>query len=52
MSNEVTAGNLTATISDHLPPLIIAPNIFCNPSANKTNILKGTGQSLTMKTSF
>ena len=29
------SGNLTATISDHLPQLIILPNIFSNPPSNK-----------------
>ena len=32
------SGNLTATISDHLPQLIILPNIFSNPPSNKSNI--------------
>ena len=32
------SGNLTATISDHLPQFIILPNIFSNPPSNKSNI--------------
>ena len=32
------AGNLTGTISDHLPQLLIVPNIFSNPPSNKSNI--------------
>ena len=32
------SGNLTATISDHLPQFIILPNIFSNPASNKSNI--------------
>ena len=32
------SGNLTATISDHLPQFLIVPNIFSNPPANKSNI--------------
>ena len=40
VSNEVIAGNLTETISDHLPRFLIAPDIFCNPPANKTNIFE------------
>ena len=32
------SGNLTATISDHLPQLLIVPNIFSNPLSNKSNI--------------
>ena len=38
ISNEVIAGKLTATVSDHLCQFLIAPHIFCNPPANKTNI--------------
>ena len=32
------SGNLTATISDHLPQFLILPNIFSNPPSNKSNI--------------
>ena len=32
------SGNLTATISDHLPQFIILPNIFSIPPSNKSNI--------------
>ena len=32
------SGNLTPTISDHLPQFIILPNIFSNPPSNKSNI--------------
>ena len=36
---EITiSGNLTATISDHLPQFIILPNIFSNPPSNESNI--------------
>ena len=31
------SGNLTATISHHLPQFIILPNIFPNPPCNKSN---------------
>ena len=34
-----TSGNLTATISDHLPQFSIIPNMFGNISGNKSNIL-------------
>ena len=34
------SGNLTATISDHLPQFLIVPNIFSNPPSNKSNIYK------------
>ena len=33
----IISGNLTATISDHLPQCIIIPNIFSNPPSNKSN---------------
>ena len=32
ISPEVISGNLTLTISDHLPQFMIVPNVFCNPS--------------------
>ena len=32
------SGNLTASISDHLPQFLIVPNIFSNPPSNKSNI--------------
>ena len=31
-------GNLTATISDHLPRFAIIPNMFGNTASNKSNI--------------
>ena len=35
---DIISGNLTATISDHLPQFAIIPNIFGNISRNKSNI--------------
>ena len=35
---DIISGNLTATISDHLPQFAITPNIFGNISGNKYNI--------------
>ena len=35
---DIISGNLTATISDHLPPFAIVPNMFHNISGNKSNI--------------
>ena len=35
---DIISGNLTATISDHLPQFSIIPNIFGNISGNKSNI--------------
>ena len=34
------SGNLTATISDHLPQFLFAPNILSNPSYNRSNIFE------------
>ena len=34
----IISGNLTATISDHLPQFSIIPNMFCNIPGNKSNI--------------
>ena len=34
----IISGNLTATISDHLPQSIIMPNIFSNAPSNKSDI--------------
>ena len=35
---DIISGNLTATISDHLPHFPIIPNMFGNISSNKCNI--------------
>ena len=35
---DITSGNLTPTISDHLPQFSIIPNMFGNISGNKSNI--------------
>ena len=35
---DIISGNLTVTISDHLPQLSIIPNMFGNISGNKSNI--------------
>ena len=34
----MTSGNITATISDHLPQFLFVPNVFSNPSCQKSNI--------------
>ena len=34
----IEPGNLTATISDHLPQIMIVPNVFDNPLSNRSNI--------------
>ena len=40
LSTEVISGNLTATISDHLPQFLFAPNILSNPSYNRSNMFE------------
>ena len=35
---DIILGNLTATISDHMPQFAIIPNMFGNISCNKSNI--------------
>ena len=45
ISKDIISGNITATISDHLPQFLISPNTFADPM-----FLKGTGQILTRKT--
>ena len=37
ISPETIFGNITATISDHLPQFSFAPNILSNPSTEKSN---------------
>ena len=43
-SNVITpnniSGNITATISDHLPQFLIAPDIFSSPLSTKMNIFE------------
>ena len=40
LSSEKISGNLTATISDHLPQFLFARNILSKPSYNRSNIFK------------
>ena len=40
ISQEIISGNLTSTISDHLPQFLIAPHIFSNAPNKKSNIFK------------
>ena len=37
---DIISGNLTSTISDHLPQFSVIPNMFSNVSGNKFNIYK------------
>ena len=34
----ITSGNITTTISDHLPQFLISPNTFPDPPSNKSNV--------------
>ena len=38
MSKKAICGNLTYTISDHLPQFLIIPSIFSDPSSLKSNV--------------
>ena len=38
ISQDIVSGNLTATISDHLPQFLIAPHIFPNVPIRKNNV--------------
>ena len=40
VSQEIILGNLTSTISDHLPQFLIAPHIFSNAPNKKSNIFE------------
>ena len=40
LSSEIISGNLTATISDHLPQFLVAPDILSNTSYNKSTIFE------------
>ena len=46
------SGNLTATISDHLPQFLIVPNIFSNPPSSKSNIYERDWSKLDQKIFF
>ena len=39
-SDEIISGNITATMSDHLPQFLIALNVFVIPLSNKSNIFE------------
>ena len=40
ISQEIISGNLTSTISDHLPQFLFAPHIFSNAPNKKSNIFE------------
>ena len=37
---DIISGNITATISDHLPQFLISPNTFADPPSNKSNVFE------------
>ena len=40
ISKDIICGNITATISDHLPQFLVSPNTFSNPPSNKFNVFE------------
>ena len=52
LSCEAISGNTTATISDHLPQLLFAPNVLSNPYAINQTSWREIGQNLTNKVLF
>ena len=40
ISHEMISGNITATISDHLPQFLFAPNVLSKASCQKSNIFE------------
>ena len=49
---DIIPGNLTATISNHLPEFALIPHIFGNISGKKYNIYERAGQNLIKKILF
>ena len=52
ISPEIISGNITATISDHLPQFSFVPNILSNPSTQKSNYMREIGQNFNKKTLY
>ena len=40
ISKDIISGNITATISDHLPQFFICRNTFADSPSNKSNVFK------------
>ena len=40
ISKDIISGNVTATISDHLPQFLISPNTFAEPPSSKSNVFE------------
>ena len=45
----ITSGNLIASISDHLPQFLVAPNILLMPFTLNPIVIRETGQDLINK---
>ena len=37
ISKDIISGNITTTISDHLPQFLISPNTLADPPSNESN---------------
>ena len=40
ISKDIIFGNITATISDHVPQFLISSNTFGDPTSNKSNVFE------------
>ena len=40
ISKDIICGNITATIPDHLPQVLVSQNTFANPASNKSNVFE------------
>lgn len=49
ISHDVISGNVTTTISDHLPQLLFAPNVLSKASYQKPNIYERDWSKLTQR---
>ena len=49
ISKDIICGNITATISDHLPQFLVSPNTFANPPSNKSEVFERGWSNLTRK---
>ena len=49
VSANIISGNLTASISDHVPQFLVASNIFSIPHITNLKNMKETGQHLIKK---
>ena len=52
ISPDIISGNITATISDHLPQFSFVPNILSNPSTQKSNYYERDWSNLNKKTLY